>query len=164
MFPGLMSARPHHGGLARAPNLAWTGQSPRRGSGRPRSRSSRLQSRRSAQRITLMPSMPQKALSPFAHFSMLGSFVPRMAVSAAVAMPPAMTPPGMPRDGARSLLQPCASKYLTTSRGTSGRTALSSTRFWRALREHPVPLLEATIRQWRDRSMSLDIYAWLAAA
>lgn len=34
--------------------------------------------------------------------------------------------------------------------------------FWRALREHPVPLLEAAIRQLRDRSMSLDIYVWLA--
>jgi hypothetical protein len=27
---------------------------------------------------------------------------------------------------------------------------------------HPVPLLEAAIRQLRDRSMSLDIYVWLA--
>jgi replication initiator protein len=34
--------------------------------------------------------------------------------------------------------------------------------FWRALREHPVPLLEAAIRQLKDRSMSLDIYVWLA--
>jgi hypothetical protein len=34
--------------------------------------------------------------------------------------------------------------------------------FWRALSEHPVPLLEAAIRQLRDRSMSLDIYVWLA--
>jgi hypothetical protein len=34
--------------------------------------------------------------------------------------------------------------------------------FWRALHEHPVPLLEAAIRQLRDRSMSLDIYVWLA--
>jgi hypothetical protein len=34
--------------------------------------------------------------------------------------------------------------------------------FWRTLREHPVPLLEAAIRQLRDRSMSLDIYVWLA--
>jgi hypothetical protein len=34
--------------------------------------------------------------------------------------------------------------------------------FWNALREHPVPLLEAAIRQLRDRSMSLDIYLWLA--
>lgn len=34
--------------------------------------------------------------------------------------------------------------------------------FWKALREHPVPLLEAAIRQLRDRSMSLDIYVWLA--
>ena len=30
------------------------------------------------------------------------------------------------------------------------------------LRDHPVPLLEAAIRQLRDRSMSLDIYVWLA--
>ena len=34
--------------------------------------------------------------------------------------------------------------------------------FWNALRDHPVPLLEAAIRQLRDRSMSLDIYVWLA--
>jgi len=34
--------------------------------------------------------------------------------------------------------------------------------FWKALRDHPVPLLEAAIRQLRDRSMALDIYVWLA--
>lgn len=34
--------------------------------------------------------------------------------------------------------------------------------FWHALRDHPVPLLETAIRQLRDRSMSLDIYVWLA--
>jgi hypothetical protein len=34
--------------------------------------------------------------------------------------------------------------------------------FWKALRDHPVPVLEAAIRQLRDRSMSLDIYVWLA--
>lgn len=34
--------------------------------------------------------------------------------------------------------------------------------FWRALRQHPVPIQEAAIRQLRDRSMSLDIYVWLA--
>lgn len=34
--------------------------------------------------------------------------------------------------------------------------------FWEALRDHPVPLLETAIRQLRDRSMSLDIYVWLA--
>jgi hypothetical protein len=34
--------------------------------------------------------------------------------------------------------------------------------FYAALRDHPVPLLEAAIRQLRDRSMSLDIYVWLA--
>jgi hypothetical protein len=34
--------------------------------------------------------------------------------------------------------------------------------FFTALREHPVPLLEAAIRQLRDRSMSLDVYVWLA--
>ena len=34
--------------------------------------------------------------------------------------------------------------------------------FWKALRDHPVPLLEAAIRQLRDRSMCLDIYVWLA--
>jgi len=34
--------------------------------------------------------------------------------------------------------------------------------FWKALRDHPVPLLETAIRQLRDRSMSLDIYVWLA--
>ena len=34
--------------------------------------------------------------------------------------------------------------------------------FYTALRDHPVPLLEAAIRQLRDRSMSLDLYVWLA--
>lgn len=34
--------------------------------------------------------------------------------------------------------------------------------FWKALRDHPVPLLETAIRKLRDRSMSLDIYVWLA--
>ncbi len=34
--------------------------------------------------------------------------------------------------------------------------------FYRALKDHPVPLLEAAIRQLRDRSMSLDLYVWLA--
>jgi hypothetical protein len=34
--------------------------------------------------------------------------------------------------------------------------------FWKALCDHPVPLLEAAIRELRDRSMSLDIYVWLA--
>lgn len=34
--------------------------------------------------------------------------------------------------------------------------------FYKALSEHPVPLLEAAIRQLRDRSMSLDLYVWLA--
>lgn len=34
--------------------------------------------------------------------------------------------------------------------------------FWKALRDHPVPLREAAIRELRDRSMSLDIYVWLA--
>jgi hypothetical protein len=34
--------------------------------------------------------------------------------------------------------------------------------FWRALKEHPVPLREAAIRELRDRSMSLDLYVWLA--
>ena len=41
------------------------------------------------------------------------------------------------------------------------RVVLDET-FYAALREHPVPLLEAAIRQLRDRSMSLDIYVWLA--
>jgi hypothetical protein len=34
--------------------------------------------------------------------------------------------------------------------------------FYKTLRDHPVPLQEAAIRQLRDRSMSLDIYVWLA--
>ena len=34
--------------------------------------------------------------------------------------------------------------------------------FFKALTDHPVPLLEAAIRQLRDRSMSLDLYVWLA--
>jgi hypothetical protein len=39
---------------------------------------------------------------------------------------------------------------------------ISACTFNAALRDHPVPLLEAAIRQLRDRSMSLDIYVWLA--
>jgi hypothetical protein len=34
--------------------------------------------------------------------------------------------------------------------------------FYRALSDHPVPLLESAIRQLKDKSMSLDIYIWLA--
>jgi Plasmid encoded RepA protein len=34
--------------------------------------------------------------------------------------------------------------------------------FYDALRRHPIPLREAAIRELRDRSMSLDIYVWLA--
>ena len=41
------------------------------------------------------------------------------------------------------------------------RVVLDET-FYAALCNHPVPLLEAAIRQLRDRSMSLDIYVWLA--
>jgi hypothetical protein len=41
------------------------------------------------------------------------------------------------------------------------RVSLDET-FYAALRDHPVPLLEAAIRELRDRSMSLDIYVWLA--
>jgi hypothetical protein len=34
--------------------------------------------------------------------------------------------------------------------------------FFQALSNHPVPLLESSIRQLKDKSMSLDIYIWLA--
>jgi len=34
--------------------------------------------------------------------------------------------------------------------------------FYKALRDHPVPVQEAAIRALRDRSMSLDLYVWLA--
>ena len=34
--------------------------------------------------------------------------------------------------------------------------------FWRALREHPVPLQEAAVRQLAHRSLALDVYIWLA--
>jgi hypothetical protein len=34
--------------------------------------------------------------------------------------------------------------------------------FYEALRQHPVPLREAAIRELADRSLSLDIYIWLA--
>jgi hypothetical protein len=34
--------------------------------------------------------------------------------------------------------------------------------FFRALKDHPVPLQEAAIRELRDRSLSLDLYVWLA--
>ena len=41
------------------------------------------------------------------------------------------------------------------------RVVLDQT-FFDALRDHPVPLLETAIRELRDRSLSLDIYVWLA--
>jgi hypothetical protein len=34
--------------------------------------------------------------------------------------------------------------------------------FFKALQDHPVPLQEAAIRELRDRSLSLDLYVWLA--
>lgn len=34
--------------------------------------------------------------------------------------------------------------------------------FFAAAKDHPVPLLEAAVRHLRDRSLSLDIYVWLA--
>lgn len=34
--------------------------------------------------------------------------------------------------------------------------------FFDTLRQHPVPLREAAIRELRDRSLSLDLYVWLA--
>ena len=34
--------------------------------------------------------------------------------------------------------------------------------FFKALADHPVPLQEEAIKQLRDRSMSLDLYVWLA--
>jgi hypothetical protein len=34
--------------------------------------------------------------------------------------------------------------------------------FFQALQEHPVPLLEEAVRQLKDRSLSLDLYVWLA--
>jgi len=34
--------------------------------------------------------------------------------------------------------------------------------FFQALQDHPVPLLEEAIRQLKDRSLSLDLYVWLA--
>jgi hypothetical protein len=54
-------------------------------------------------------------------------------------------------------------KVPESSQGTlwEERVTLDET-FWKALRDHPVPVLEAAIRQLRDRSMSLDIYVWLA--
>jgi hypothetical protein len=50
--------------------------------------------------------------------------------------------------------------------GTQGklwddRVLLDET-FFRALQAHPVPLQECAIRELHDRSMSLDIYVWLA--
>jgi len=41
------------------------------------------------------------------------------------------------------------------------RVVLDET-FFKALQEHPVPLQETAIRELRDRSMSLDLYVWLA--
>ena len=34
--------------------------------------------------------------------------------------------------------------------------------FWDALRQHPVPLREASLRQLGNRSVSLDLYVWMA--
>ncbi len=34
--------------------------------------------------------------------------------------------------------------------------------FFRALKDHPVPFLENAIKQLRERSMSIDVYIWLA--
>lgn len=34
--------------------------------------------------------------------------------------------------------------------------------FWRTLRDHPVPLQEAAVRQLSHRSLALDVYIWLA--
>ena len=34
--------------------------------------------------------------------------------------------------------------------------------FYRALRDHPVPLLESAVRQLNSRSMALDVYIWLS--
>lgn len=34
--------------------------------------------------------------------------------------------------------------------------------FYKTLRDHPVPLQEAAIKQLRERSISIDIYVWLA--
>ncbi len=34
--------------------------------------------------------------------------------------------------------------------------------FFQALQDHPVPLLEEAVRQLKDRSLSLDLYVWLA--
>ncbi len=51
---------------------------------------------------------------------------------------------------------------------TSGRPSLFDDivtldeAFYRALRDHPVPLLESAIRRLKERSMALDVYIWLA--
>lgn len=34
--------------------------------------------------------------------------------------------------------------------------------FFQALQDHPVPLVEEAVRQLKDRSLSLDLYVWLA--
>jgi hypothetical protein len=50
-----------------------------------------------------------------------------------------------------------------THRAAYGKSGSSLTRSsGKPLRDHPVPLLEAAIRELRDRSMSLDLYVWLA--
>jgi Plasmid encoded RepA protein len=41
------------------------------------------------------------------------------------------------------------------------RVVLDET-FWRALRDHPVPLQEKAIRELAHRSLALDVYIWLA--
>jgi hypothetical protein len=35
--------------------------------------------------------------------------------------------------------------------------------FYRALREHPVPVSEGALRAIGPRSMTLDVYIWLAS-
>ncbi|MDQ2744818.1 MAG: replication protein RepA [Chloroflexota bacterium] len=54
------------------------------------------------------------------------------------------------------------------SMGEDGQSSLWEDRvvldevFYKALRDHPVPLKETAIRELRDRSMSLDLYVWMA--
>ncbi len=64
---------------------------------------------------------------------------------------------------APSSIQGSNSRSETANRAAFGKSrSVLDPVFYKALRDHPVPLQEAAIRQLRDRSMSLDLYVWLA--
>ena len=74
---------------------------------------------------------------------------------------------GEAEDGwARGAIVSSGLRFSASDAGEQGRlweerVTLDET-FYRALCDHPVPLQEAAIRELRDRSMSLDLYVWMA--